>query len=166
MLMKEKVSAAARRVHELFLKRGLTLSVAESCTGGFIGSALAALPGASGYFKGGVIAYSGDIKRNVLGISPDTLNAHGMVSEVTAREMAERALALCGTDYALATTGNLGPDVLEGKERGLVFIAAAGREGNTVARRLRIQGERLDVREQAAAHALALLSELAGGLRR
>lgn len=163
ILMKEDISVAARRVHELFLKRGLTLSVAESCTGGFIGSVLAALPGASGYFKGGVIAYSGDVKRNVLGVSPDTLRAHGMVSEEAAREMAARVRDLCDTDYGLASTGNLGPDVLEGKERGLVFIAAAGRQGETLARRLGILGERLAVREQAAAHALALLIEHAGG---
>jgi len=165
MLMMEDVSAAARRVHELFLEKGLTLSVAESCTGGFIGSALAALPGASGYFKGGVIAYSGDVKRNVLGVSPDTLSTHGMVSEATARAMAERARALCGTDYALATTGNLGPDVLEGKEQGLVYLAAC-KEGKTVAVERRFPGDRLAAREQAAREALALLIELANGPRR
>jgi PncC family amidohydrolase len=158
-LMADEISRVAQSVHELFRARGITLSVAESCTGGFISSALTALPGASAFFRAGVTAYSAETKKGLLGVPEDTISRHGMVSEAVAREMAERMRVLAGTDYSVSTTGNLGPDVLEGKERGLIFVSAS-REGKTVCRELRLEGGREAVREKAALSAMGFLIEL------
>jgi PncC family amidohydrolase len=158
--MKPEISETVKKVHELFRSRGITLSIAESCTGGLICHYTTTLPGASDFFMSGVVAYSAKIKKDILGISPETLNKYGVVSAETALEMTERVRLLSKTDYALSTTGNLGPDVLEGKEKGLVYIAA-GREGKTVTRELKLKGERAENKEEAALEALKLLLELA-----
>jgi PncC family amidohydrolase len=155
----------ARRVNGLFKQMGqmgLTLSVAESCTGGLISRYLSAVPGAGEVFRAGVVAYSAEMKQKLLGVSSGTISRHGVVSEETAREMAERMRALAGTDYSLSSTGNLGPDVLEGKEKGLVYIAAS-REGKTISRELRLTGDRGENKERASREAMKLLLETAGG---
>jgi PncC family amidohydrolase len=156
--MGPEIEETVKKVHELFRKKGLTLSVAESCTGGLISHYVTNLPGASGFFISGIVAYSAEIKKDILGVSPGTLNKYGIVSAETAREMAERTRLLSGTDYAVSTTGNLGPDVLEGKEKGLVYIAA-GREGKTVSKELRLKSNREGNKEEAALAALRLLIE-------
>jgi len=148
------------KLHEFFRSKGLTLSVAESCTGGLMSHYITALPGASAFFKAGLVAYSAEIKESILGIAPETLNTYGVVSAETAREMAERVCVISRTDYAVSTTGNLGPDVLEGKEKGLVYIAAA-RAGKTVFRELRLNGSRTENKEQTVLEALRLVMELA-----
>jgi nicotinamide mononucleotide (NMN) deamidase PncC len=81
------------------------------------------------------------------------------VSEETASEMAEKVRLLTGTDYSLSTTGNLGPDVLEGKEKGLVFIAVS-RKGQIFSKRLRLKGSREDNKEKASLTALRFLVEI------
>lgn len=88
---------------------GLTLATAESCTGGTIAQRLAAIPGASAFLKGGVVAYSNEVKMSQLGVSADTLAAHGAVSEETVREMVCGARKRLGADIAVATTGIAGP---------------------------------------------------------
>jgi len=115
--MDEETLEVIKMVHEVFKKRGLTLSVAESCTGGLISHYITILPGASNFFEAGVVAYSAEAKKKILGISPEVISKHGVVSEKTAKEMAEKVRSLTGTDYSLSTTGNLGPDVLEGKAK-------------------------------------------------
>lgn len=157
--MKQDISQAVAWVHEYFNGKGLKLSVAESCTGGLISHYLTSLPGASAFFEAGIVAYSGVIKNAVLGVSPETIRTYGAVSEETAREMAERVRVLAKTDYAVSSSGNLGPDVLEGKERGLVYIAAAG-AGKTISRELGLKGDREANREAAALEALQLLISL------
>jgi len=148
-----------KRVHELFKEKALTLSAAESCTGGLVCHYITSLPGASAFFTAGVVAYTEDIKKNILGVTPETINRFGVVSEETAREMAEKIRLLSKTDCSLATTGNLGPDVLEGKEKGLVYIAAS-KKGRTVSRELRLKGDREGNKEEAALEVLRLLIEL------
>jgi len=147
-----------KRVPEIFIDKGLTLSVAESCTGGLISSYLTDLPGASGYFIAGVVSYSEEAKKGILGVSSATIRKYGVVSAETAQEMAERMRVMAKTDYSLATTGNLGPDALEGKEKGLVYIAAS-REGKIVSRELKLKGNRFENKEEAAISAMRLLIE-------
>ncbi|RJQ43660.1 MAG: CinA family protein [Nitrospiraceae bacterium] len=157
--MKDKISQVVVKVHEYFKSRGLKLSIAESCTGGLLSHYLTSLSGASEFFQAGIIAYSEEIKKNILGVSPETIKKYGVVSEETAREMAEKVLALSKTDYAVSTTGNLGPDVLEGKDRGLICIAASGMK-ETISRELRLRGSREENNEAATFEALKLLIEL------
>jgi PncC family amidohydrolase len=154
-----ETSDIIKRVHVLFKDSALTLSVAESCTGGLVCHYITSLPGASAFFAAGVVSYSEDIKKKILGVTSETIDKFGVVSEETAREMAEKMRLLSKTDCSLATTGNLGPDVLEGKERGLVYIAA-GKEGKTISRELRLKGSREDNKREAAVAALKLLLEI------
>ncbi len=115
---------------ELLKEKGAKLAVAESCTGGALSAAFTAIPGASGCFLGGVVAYSDEVKVKTLGVRPETLERHGAVSEPTALEMAEGVRRLCGSDYALATTGIAGPTGgTPEKPVGTVWIAVAGPQG-------------------------------------
>lgn len=113
-------------VHKTLVERGLTLATAESCTGGNIARLLTAQAGASAYFKGGVVAYSNEVKESVLGVKHETLEAHGAVSEETVREMVEGVRTRLGADLAIATTGIAGPDGgTPEKPVGTVWIAVA-----------------------------------------
>ena len=113
-------------VHKTLIARGLTLATAESCTGGNIARLLTAQAGASAYFKGGIVAYSNEVKESILGVKHSTLEAHGAVSEATVREMAEGVRKRLGTDLAIATTGIAGPDGgTPEKPVGTVWIAVA-----------------------------------------
>lgn len=154
--MNKKTSEVIRKVHEFFKKKRLTLSVAESCTGGLVSHFLTTLPGASTFFEAGVVAYSIEFKKRILGVSSETISRHGVVSEETAREMAEKIRVLSKTDFSLSTTGNLGPEVLEGKEKGLVYIAVS-KKGQTFTKELRLKGNREENKEDAALEALKLL---------
>ena len=117
-------------VHTTLIKRGLTLATAESCTGGNIARLLTAQAGASAYFKGGIVAYSNEVKESTLGVKHSTLEAHGTVSEATVREMAEGVRQRLGTDLAIATTGIAGPDGgTKEKPVGTVWIAVANANG-------------------------------------
>jgi nicotinamide-nucleotide amidase len=97
-------------VGSLLKQRGLTIALAESCTGGLVGHRLTNVPGSSAYVKGGVIAYSNEMKQQSLGVRAATLAAHGAVSEETATEMAIGVRGTLGSDLGLAVTGIAGPD--------------------------------------------------------
>lgn len=101
-------SKPEKRVHKLLMDRMLTLSVAESCTGGAIASRFTAMPGASAYFKGGAVAYWNQTKSLLLNVSADTIARYGVVSEQVVRQMAEGARRAADTHYAIATTGMAG----------------------------------------------------------
>ncbi len=151
------------RVHDIFERKGLTISVAESCTGGLLSHYLTFLPGSSSFFIAGIVSYSEATKENILGISLETISRYGVVSREVAQEMAEKVRLLTGSDYSVSTTGNLGPDVLEGKERGLVYIAIS-KEGKTFSRELRlISGNRNANKEEVSLSALKLLIEIIEG---
>ena len=113
-------------VHKTLTERGLTLATAESCTGGNIARLLTAQAGASVYFKGGVVAYSNEVKKCALGVKHTTLEAYGAVSEEIVREMVEGVRTRLGADLAIATTGIAGPDGgTAEKPVGTVWIAVA-----------------------------------------
>lgn len=156
--MEQDVLEIVRSVHTLFKGKGWTLSVAESCTGGLISHYITSLAGASRFFMAGVVTYSEGAKKEILGISPETIQRYGVISEETAREMAEKVRKLTRSDYSLATTGNLGPDVLEEKEKGLIYLAVS-REGEVLSRRLSLKGEREANKKEASISALRLLVE-------
>jgi PncC family amidohydrolase len=157
--MNTEIIKIIEKVHELFTHKGLTLSVAESCTGGLISHWTTSLPGASAFLRAGIIAYSREAKEDILAVSGKTIDTFGMVSRETAVEMAEKVRLLAKTDYSVSSTGNIGPDVLEGKEKGLVFIAAC-REGETITKQLNVNGNRSENKEAASMAALTLLIEL------
>ena len=114
----------------LLAQNGKTIATAESCTGGRLAAVLNAQSGSSAYYMGSVIAYDNSVKTNLLGVSQETLNADGAVSESTVRQMAEGARRLLGTDYAIATSGIAGPTGgTAEKPVGTVWIAWATPEG-------------------------------------
>lgn len=138
----EDCETLAELVHKTLTERGLTLATAESCTGGTIASSLTAQAGASAYFKGGVVAYSNEVKECALGVHHSTLEAHGAVSEETVREMAEGVRQHLGADLAIATSGIAGPDGgTKEKPVGTVWIAVAD-ASHTVAQLLSFPGRR------------------------
>ncbi len=142
---------------ELLRRSGLTVAVAESCTGGLIAKRLTDVPGSSAYFIGGVTAYENEVKTKVLGVPVPLLAEHGAVSEEVAAAMVEGVAKLLDTDCALSTTGIAGPEGgTEEKPVGLVFIGSVVR-GETEVERLRLFGRRDQIRERAAMAALDLL---------
>lgn len=113
----------------------LTVSTAESCTGGKIASLITSVPGSSAWFTGSVVAYDNSVKTGVLGVKPETISRFGAVSEETAMEMAAGMLRLAKTDYAIAVTGIAGPDGgTPEKPVGTVWIALASGKGVTAER--------------------------------
>jgi len=145
-------------VAERLLAGGRQLVTAESCTGGWIAKACTDRPGSSRWYRGGVVAYSNELKSGLLGVRPDTILAQGAVSEAVVREMAAGALARLGGDVAVAVSGVAGPDGgTPDKPVGTVWFAwavseAAGAAVRTA--RQRFAGDREQVRRQAVAAAL------------
>lgn len=141
-------------------RRGLTLSTAESCTGGYIAHLITRHAGCSAVFMGGAVVYSYELKESVLGVKEDTLAIQGAVSEQTVIEMAEGAIAHFGTDYSIAVSGIAGPDGgTDDKPVGTVWIAVAGKK-RTVAKLFNFGNKRLQNIERSATAALALLLNL------
>ncbi|TKG92984.1 competence/damage-inducible protein A [Puteibacter caeruleilacunae] len=116
-------------IGEMMIERNTTLATAESCTGGNIGHQLTMIPGSSAYFKGGIIAYSNEVKQQQLQVDPDLIEKHGAVSQEVVEAMAKGAVKVLGTDFAVATSGIAGPDGgTEEKPVGTVWIAVASKE--------------------------------------
>lgn len=137
-------------------ERGHTLAVAESCTGGLIGAALTAVPGASEVFWGGVISYDDAAKRGLLGVSEPSLRRHGAVSRTVAEEMAAGVRRVAGSTWSLAVTGIAGPSGgRPGKPVGTVWIALDGASRGV--RRHDFEGSREAIREAAAVEAMRWL---------
>lgn len=132
---------------KLLLETGLSIAVAESCTGGLIAARLTDIPGSSGYLKGGVVAYSNEMKNKILGVPSNTIDRYGAVSKQTAVAMAEGVRELAGSNLGLAVTGIAGPGGgSPAKPRGLVYISLAADDG-TCCREYRFPGERPAVRQ-------------------
>ena len=151
----------ARELQQACLDRGLTVALAESCTGGLIAAALTEVPGSSGYFLGGVVSYANEAKEALLDVPRPTLDAHGAVSPEVAAAMATGAQARFAASLAAAVTGVAGPDGgTDTKPVGLTYVGIAGR-GDTEVRRLHLLGDRVANREAAARAALEWLIERA-----
>ena len=120
-------------ISKLLIENNKTICTAESFTGGKIASLLTSISGSSKYFKGSVVSYSTDSKINVLGVDEDVINNKTVVSEEVARQMAEKALKIFGTDYAISTTGVAGPNKGDdGKDVGTAIIAVATKHDTLV----------------------------------
>jgi len=151
-------------IGKLLMSRGLTISVAESCTGGLISSTLTNTPGSSAYFVGGVVAYSNVVKTSVLGVSETTLLEEGAVSKKTACEMADGVRRLLGADVGLSATGIMGPDDgTETKPVGTVWIGLS-MENSTLAIRQQFGKDRLRNKERTLSAALNLVRKYLIGL--
>jgi PncC family amidohydrolase len=146
-------------IGNLLLDRSLCLAVAESCTGGMISARITGVAGSSRYFRGGVVAYSNEVKRGLLSVSPETLGRFGAVSAETAAEMAQGVRERLGAQIGLSVTGIAGPTggTVE-KPVGTVFISVCdGRSVSTF--NLHFAGNRESVRAKSAGKAIELLRE-------
>ncbi|MCV3737553.1 CinA family protein [Rhizobium sp. TRM96647] len=158
----DDIEKAAARLISDFTARGLLVATAESCTGGLIAGALTEIAGSSAVVDRGFVTYSNEAKTALLGVRPETLSAHGAVSEQTAREMAEGALSASKADCTVAVTGIAGPGGgSPEKPVGLVHLAAARRDGRVLHRAMRY-GEigRHKIRLATVRTALAMLAEI------
>ena len=149
----------------LLKEKGLTFATAESCTGGRVAERMTALPGVSAVYRGGVVSYWTSVKADVLGVPADILEAHGAVSEETARAMAEGARRVTGADIAVSVTGVAGPDPDErGVAVGIVYISLATPDG-TFCRPLDLGKRRRDrIQDLASNHALDVVRRYLSGL--
>ena len=151
--------ARVRRVAARMLGEGRMLATAESCTGGLIAKCVTDLPGSSRWFRGGVVAYSNELKVALLGVRPETLASEGAVSESVVKEMALGALERVGGDVAVAVSGIAGPDGgAPGKPVGTVWVAFAVRDPagtRTQAVESHFGGDREQIRRMAVHRALA-----------
>jgi nicotinamide-nucleotide amidase len=135
-------------------KRDLTISVAESCTGGLIGHLLTNVPGSSGYYLGGMITYSNESKTDLLGVSLDTLEIHGAVSDPTVQEMARGVRERLGSDIGLSVSGIAGPEGgTTEKPVGTVYIGLAANE-KVLSGKYRFRGTREEIKLNTAMMAL------------
>jgi CDP-diacylglycerol--glycerol-3-phosphate 3-phosphatidyltransferase len=156
----QQVDPLARELGSRLTKARLTVSVAESCTAGLLGSLITDQPGSSAYFIGGVIAYSDEVKRAQLGVPAELLTRHGAVSREVAIAMAEGVRSKFGTQLAASITGIAGPDAEGSKPVGLTYIAVASQRGTTC-NEYRFKGDRWSNRREAADEALRLLIDAA-----
>ncbi len=141
--------------------KGKTLATAESCTGGGIGAAITAVPGASKVFKGGVISYTNWVKEHCLGVDSDILEKYGAVSAPVAGAMASGVRNLLQTDVAVSVTGLAGPGGDEyGNPVGTICIGYSDKR-QTLAKQFCFEGDRAQVRKMAIRAALELILEAA-----
>ena len=159
------VSSLEETCFRLLKEKGLTLATAESCTGGRVAERITALPGVSAVYRGGVVSYWTSVKADVLGVPQETLDAHGAVSEETARAMAEGARRVTGADIAVSVTGVAGPESDErGVPVGIVYIGLATPDG-TFCRPLDLGKRRRDrIQDLSSNHALDVVRRYLTGL--
>lgn len=153
----EEETTLEKSIVDLLLANNLTVTCAESCTGGMLSARLVNVPGISEVYKTGVITYSNKAKRRLLGVKKSTLQKHGAVSEKTAHEMAKGASLMYKADVAVAITGIAGPDGgTEEKPVGLVYVACHVK-GATAVKKCQFSGNRDKIRESAVSAALTLM---------
>ena len=147
-------------IGNLLTTKGMTLSTAESCTGGFIAHKITTVPGSSKYFKGSVVSYSNEVKVNVLNVLSDDIQLYGAVSRQVVEQMADNVRRLLKTDYALATSGIAGPDGgTAEKPVGLVWISVSSPKG-VVSREFKFGNVRIQNIERTAQTAMLMLKEV------
>ncbi|WP_136689078.1 CinA family protein [Halorhabdus amylolytica] len=169
--MTDEESPIEERVGDALREREGTVAVAESCTGGLIGSLLTDVPGSSDYFDRSLVTYSYDAKLEELAVSREALDGEGAVSEPVARQMARGVRDRAGSTWGVSTTGIAGPTGgTEDKPVGTVFIGVAragpwgSGESSTAVRRYEFDGSRVEIKRQIAEQALTdLLAAVEGG---
>ena len=150
--MAENIVAIAAEIGRLLEENGLTISCAESCTGGLLTSTLTDVPGSSAYLTGSVVSYTNEVKARILGVPEESLASCGAVSEPVARAMAEGVRALMRTDIGVGITGIAGPGGgTVGKPVGLVYIAVSS---PSVVSENRFLGTRLENKRASVEKAL------------
>jgi PncC family amidohydrolase len=154
------ISELAERIHYLIpADSGVTISAAESCSGGGVASAITSVSGSSTYFLGSIVAYVNDAKHDLLHVSGEILESRGAVSSECATAMAEGSRKAFGSSLAVATTGIAGPTgATERKPVGLVYLARAS-AGETISEEHHFAGDRQAVTEQTVRRALELILE-------
>jgi PncC family amidohydrolase len=157
--MENEFLTVVKKISDRLTEKGLKLAVAESCTGGLIAHEITNLPGASLFFDISVVSYSEKSKRSVLGISASLLRKHGTVSEEAAVAMAEGVKKLSGADVSLSITGVAGPESLEGKEIGLVYMAVCLKD-MVESKGLSLHGDRETIKRDASLEALRFLNQV------
>ena len=158
--MEKSTISLEQRLLQALRERGMTFAAAESCTGGLIAKRITDLSGASAVFRGGVVSYTNQVKRDVLGVPQQHLDDFGAVSAEVALAMAEGARRITGADLAVSVTGVAGPDRDDrGNDVGTVYIGIAAQQQSRVLK-MHFQGDRHQIRRQAADCAFAeLLNE-------
>ena len=159
----EDIDALAQALGRALAERRLTVTTAESCTGGLIAAAITSVPGSSAWFHQAVVTYANEAKCELAGVPADTLHAHGAVSRATVRAMAEGVLERFGADVAIAVSGVAGPGGgSEDKPVGTVWVAVARTGHGCDARHHLFPGDRAEVRRRTVVAALrATLSVVA-----
>lgn len=146
------------KVVELLKEKNLTIGSIESLTGGLFASMITEVPGVSKVYRGSVVSYATEVKKDVVGVNEKVIETNGVVSKECALEMAKSGQQLLKTDIMVSFTGNAGPDVLEGKDAGLVYIAIAIKKDIEVFE-LRLIGARDIVRKKCVEYAFEKLFE-------
>ena len=155
----ENLDELALRVIEIFREKGLSLALAESCTGGMIAETITNVAGASDIFYGSAVTYVNSAKEHILGVAHETLEKHGAVSSECAEEMACGARRVYGADVAMSVTGIAGPGGgSEAKPVGTVWFGLVTKDGAETFRR-RFDGDRAAVRRQTVEEVLRRLAE-------
>ena len=150
----------SKELSDKFWKEGLTLATAESCTAGNIAAVITAIPGSSHFYKGGVIAYSDEVKMNLLGVNPETLEKNGAVCEEVVNEMAKGAMKSMNSDCAVATSGIAGPTGgTPEKPVGTVWIAVTMKDKVMTMKASGDEGRNKNI-ENATLNALQMLQKL------
>lgn len=158
MLRSDENKGLVAQIIDAMKKNGETLSTAESITGGAISSALVAVPGASEIFKGGITAYSDEVKIAQLKVDPKLIEKHSAISEQVADAMAQGAIETFKTTWAIATTGVAGPGPVGSHAAGTVWLSIRGPVNQTTA--LALSGERETVRNAATSSAIAAFARI------
>ena len=149
------------QVATMLVEQGLTVAVAESCTGGLVLGRLTDRPGSSVYVRGGIVAYSNDVKAHVAHVPAELIERYGAVSEEVAVALAEGSRTVLGSDIGIGVTGVAGPGGgTEEKPVGLVWLALVGPDGRRLVRRSNQLGSRADVRERSTTSVFHLLRRL------
>lgn len=157
--MRQTTKTPAAIAGALLIKNGFSLSLAESCTGGLASSFITDVSGSSDYFKGSVVAYSNEVKKELLGVSSDLLARYGAVSSQCAVSMALGATVLFKTDTAIAITGIAGPGGgTKRKPVGTVYIAVRVKD-HTKVKKFLFKGTRRSIKKETVETALTLLSK-------
>ncbi|MGD8605179.1 MAG: CinA family protein [Anaerolineales bacterium] len=155
--IEDQLEILSRKLGHILRERGLTLGVAESCTGGLLGHTLTNVPGSSDYFKGGIVAYANPIKHRLLQVQESTLDQHGAVSQETALAMARGVRSVLAVDVAAAITGVAGPGGgTPEKPVGTVWIAVSHAGGET-SKLFHLPGDRMQVKRASAQAAIEML---------